>query len=545
VVDPTGDLERGRGAHAEQAWGEAHAALAAADLAGQLGADDLELLAEAAYMLGREGDYLEALERGHRAHLDDGRPLDALRCAFWVGVNLARRGEMARANGWLGRARRLLEEEGGDQVERGYLLLPDVFECEASGDLEGAAERAAEAAAVGRRFGDGDLFALAAHEQGHVLIKLGRIREGVALLDETMVSVTGDELSPIVSGIVYCGVILACRDAHEIARAQEWTAALSTWCERQPELVAFTGRCLLHRAELMQLQGAWPEALEEARRAGERCAEAENPAAAGEACYREGEIHRMRGDGEAADAAYRMASRHAREPQPGMALLRLAQGDGNAASAAIGRALAEASEAGTRVALLPARVEISLAAGDLEAAQQASDELESIAAARHEEGALAAMAAAARGAVELARGEAGVALTFLRRAEELWRSLDAPYEVARARESIALACRALGDEDTARLELDAARSAYERLGAAPDVERLAPSASRGDGRHGLTDRELEVLRHLAAGETNRAIAAELVLSERTVDRHVSNVFAKLGVSSRAAATAFAYEHRLL
>jgi DNA-binding CsgD family transcriptional regulator len=545
VVDSVGDLERGRAAHAEQAWAEACAALTAVDSTEPLGPDDLELLAEAAYMLGSEADYLEALERAHRAHIDAGDRLAALRCAFWIGVNLARRGEMGRANGWLTRAARLLEEEGGEPVERGYLLLPGVFEREATGELEAAAERAADAAAIGRRFGDQDLFALAAHEQGHVLIKLGRIREGVALLDETMVAVTAGELSPIVSGIVYCGVILACQDAHEIARAQEWTAALSTWCERQPDLVAFTGRCLLHRAELMQLQGAWSEALEEARRAGDRCAEAENPGAAGEAHYRQGEIHRMRGDFEAAAASFREASRQAREPQPGMALLRLAQGDSDAASASIARALAEASEVGRRVALLPAQVEISLSTGDLETAQAAAGELESIAAVQ-EEGALAAMAAAARGAVELGRGEAGVALTFLRRAEELWRGLEAPYEVACARESIAVACRMLGDEDTAALELEAARSAYEELGAAPDLERFGASAAGGrDDRHGLTDRELEVLRHLAAGETNRAIAAELVLSERTVDRHVSNVFAKLNVSSRAAATAFAYEHRLL
>lgn len=539
------ELERGREAYAAEAWPEAYESLSAADRSDPLRASDLELLATSAYMLGRESEYLGLLERAHRAHLDCGQPLAALRCAFWIGVNLASRGEIGRAGGWLGRAQRVLDERGGDRVERGYLLLPVVFEHEASGDLEAAAATAGEAAAIGRRYGDSDLFALAAHEHGHILIQLGRIKEGLRLLDETMVAVTAGELSPIVSGIVYCGVILACQDAYEVRRAQEWTAALSGWCTRQPDLVAFTGRCLTHRAELMQLHGAWLEALEEARRAEERCAQAENPAAAGEACYRRGEIHRMLGDFGVAEEAYREAIRRGREPQPGLALLRLAQGKLDAAGAAIRRALAETVEAGRRARLLPAYVEIMLAAGDLAAARDASSELESLAEG-HEQGALGAMAAQARGAAELAEGDTGAALASLRHAGEVWHQLEAPYEAARARELVGLSCRALGDEDTAALELDAARAAYAELGARPDLTRIGSLARPAPREaHGLTERELEVLRLIAAGKTNKAIAAALVLSERTVDRHVSNIFAKLGVSSRAAATAYAYEHGLL
>ena len=548
MADPGTDLGRGHAAHANQAWLKAFEAFSASDQVEPLAAGDLELLAEASYMLGREEDYLATLERAHRLHLDAEEPLAALRCAFWIGVNLARRGDIGAANGWLTRANRLLEEQGADDrvdVERGYLQLPLVFEHEASGDLEAASATAAKAAAIGRRLGDPDLFALAAHEQGHVLIRLGRIREGVGLLDETMVAVTGGELSPIVSGIVYCGVILACQDAHELGRAQEWTTALSDWCGRQPDLVAFTGRCLVHRAELMQLRGAWPEALAEARRAGERCEEGENPAAAGEAWYRQGEIHRMLGDFAAAEQAYREASGRGREPQPGLALLRLAQGEMDAASASIRRALTETAEVGRRANLLPAQVEISVAAGDLEAAREARRELESIAE-EEDPPALRAMAAEARGTVELAEGDAGAALVSLRRAGDLWRRLEAPYEAARMRELVGLACRDLGDEETVALELDAARTVYEELGARPDLARVdSLIGAAGADDHGLTERELEVLRHIASGETNKAIAAELVLSERTVDRHVSNLFAKLGVSSRAAATAFAYEHRLL
>jgi DNA-binding NarL/FixJ family response regulator len=546
VVDVVAELERGRNSYAGQLWTDAYESLSAADRSHPLGGEDLELLATSAYMIGREVEYLRLLERAHRAHLDSDRALAALRCAFWIGVTLAQKGEIGQASGWLGRAQRLLEREEGERVERGYLLLPIIFEREAGGDLEAAAATAAEAAAIGERFGDADLFALAAHEQGHVLIRNGHPSDGLRLLDEVMVAVTAGELSPIVSGIVYCGVILACQDAHEVRRAGEWTAALSNWCERQPDLVAFTGRCLVHRAEIMQLHGSWLEALEEARRAAERCLEGENPAAAGEACYRQGEIRRLIGDSSAAEEAYREASRLGREPQPGLALLRLAQGKVDAAAAAIRRVAAETAEPGNRVGLLPACVEIMLATGDLKAARGACRELESIADG-HESDAVGAMAAQARGTVALAEDDVQSALASLRRAERAWQDVKAPYETARVRELLALACRQQGDDDTATLELEAARDAFAELGAAADLARtnsLVGDTATADS-HGLTQRELEVLRHLAAGESNKAIAAELVVSVRTVDRHVSNIFAKLGVSSRAAATAYAHEHRLI
>lgn len=545
VVDIGRDLQRGRECFTREAWGDACESLWGADRVRPLGGDDLELLATSAYMIGDEAGYLGALERAYRAHLDDGRSLRAVRCAFWIGATVARRGETGRASGWLGRAQRLLDREAGETAEHGYLLLPGVFAQEAMGDLESAAGAAGAAAAIGERFGDTDLFALAAHEQGRVMIRGGRLSEGLALLDEAMVSVSGGELSPIVTGIVYCGVILACQAVHDVGRAQEWTAGLSGWCERQPDLVAFTGRCLVHRAELMQLHGAWPEALEEARRARQRCLQAANLGAAAEAAYREGEVRRLRGEFGAAEDAYRAASGHGREPQPGLALLRLAQGDAAAAEAAIDRLASEASERVRRAALLPAYIEIMLAVGKLEPAHRACAELESIAE-EHGSATLAATAADAWGALQLAQGAARDALAWLRRAAESWQRLQAPYEAARVRELIGRACRALGDEDTATLELQACRATYTSLGALPDLTRLRSlSGARSSDVHGLTEREFEVLRRLASGETNKAIAAELVLSERTVDRHVSNIFAKLGVSSRAAATGYAYEHRLL
>ncbi|MGA8218582.1 MAG: LuxR C-terminal-related transcriptional regulator [Solirubrobacterales bacterium] len=546
-MENAGELEPGRQAYARQEWRRAYEALGSADRSNPLGPSDLEMLATSAYMLGREREYRELLERAYNGHLADPAPLAAVRCAVWVGVSLSARGELGQAGGWLGRAERLLARDGSDCVERGYLLIPRIFEEEAGGDLERAAETAGEAAAIGERFEDPDLFSLATHAQGHALISLGRLREGLPLLDLAMVAVISGEVSPVSSGIVYCGVILACEAAHELRRAREWTTALTQWCEGQPDLVSFTGRCMVHRAQIMRIDGSWQEAIEEARRAADRCLKGENPVAAGEAHYQRGEVHRLRGEHSAAEEAYREASAQGCEPQPGLALLRLVQGNDQAAGAAIRRVVSEAREPGRRAGLLPAYIEILVAVGDVEEATEACAELDSIAAGEEETGVLAAVAAEARGLVRLAEGNAQSSLGTLRRAGELWRRLEAPYENARARVLLGLACRDLGDEDSARLELDAARDTFARLGAATDlarVDRLTGSERNGDS-HGLTGREIQVLRLLAAGETNREIATSLVLSVRTVDRHVSNIYAKLGVSSRAAATTYAHEHGLL
>ncbi|HEY1275967.1 MAG TPA: LuxR C-terminal-related transcriptional regulator, partial [Thermoleophilaceae bacterium] len=391
--------------------------------------------------------------------------------------------------------------------------------------------------------GDPDLLALSLHQHGRFLVRLGRVEPGLALLDEAMVAVMAGELSPIVTGLLYCSVIDGCQEAYALRRAREWTAALSRWCREQPDLVSFTGRCMVHRAEIMQLHGEWEEALEEARRARERFEREASQSATGQAHYRQGELHRLRGDFHAAENEYREASRHGWEPQPGLAMLRLAQGRTSSAAAAIRRVAGEASEQVPPPVLLPAYVEIMLAAGETHEARRASDELAALAGA-YEPGMLDPLVDHARGAVELAEGDAAAAVSSLRRSCRLWQELGAPYDAARARVLVGLACRALGDEDAASLELDAARGAFAELGAEPDLARLDSLTPAGDS-HGLTPRELEVLRLVAAGETNKAIAARLVLSERTVDRHVSNIFAKLRLSSRAAATAYAYEHELI
>jgi DNA-binding NarL/FixJ family response regulator len=533
------DLEHGRAAYEQRAWRDAYDSLSSADRAAPLGADDLELLATSAYMLGLDDEYLSALERAHHAYVELGHAVLAVRAAVWVGITLALRGEMGPAGGWFGRARRMVGDE--DSPARGYLLMPGVFQHEAAGDFEAAAAVAAEAAAMAKRFGDAEGLALTVSSEGYMLIKAGRVKEGLALLDEAMATIAGGKVPPIATGVVYCGVILACQEVYEVRRAQEWTAVLSRWCQEQPDLVAFTGRCLVHRAELMQLHGDWGDALEEARRAVARLARSFNRAAAAQASYRQGELHRLRGEFAEAENAYRASSRFGWEPQPGMALLRLAQGRRKAASATIRRAAGEATEPLRRANLLPAYVEIMLATGEIEQARTGCRELEEIAG-RYDSAMLAAVVAHARGATELAAGDAGSALVSLRRAGEIWHELEAPYDAARARVLVASACRALGDDDTATLELEAARNLFAELGAGPDLALLDSTASKA---HGLTPRQVEVLRLVSAGKSNREIAESLVISEHTVARHVQNILATLGVSSRTAASAFAFEHHLV
>jgi ATP/maltotriose-dependent transcriptional regulator MalT len=541
-----GALMQGREAAGRLAWADAHAALSLADQSSSLAAEDLELLATAAYLLGHMEDCLGALQRAEQLYAEGGDPRRAARCAFWLTFHYGSRGDLAQASGWFGRANRLLEHERQECAEHGYLLISTAYQQLMAGEYAEAREALAKAARIGARVGDADLVAFALQLQGRALVWEGRVGEGLARLDEAMVAVVAGELSPEVAGTVYCGMIEICQEISEWRRAQEWTEALTAWCGKQPDMVTFTGQCLVHRAEILQLHGAWTEAVQEAKRAMGQFARAADESATGSACYQQAELYRLCGDFTAAEDAYQQASRWGRQPQPGLALLRLAQGRTEVAEAASRRVLAETSERFRRAKLLPAQVEIMLAVGDLRAARDAADELTEIAGG-YGTPALRAAADHARGSVLLTEGDDQAALVALRGAWQVWRELEAPYEAARVRVLVGLACRALGDEEAAAMELAAARTVFAQLGAKPDRERLEALMGReaASKAHGLTARELQVLRLLATGTTNHAIACELFVAEKTVDRHVSNIFTKLGVSSRAAATAFAYQHRLL
>ncbi|WP_406404658.1 LuxR C-terminal-related transcriptional regulator [Streptomyces sp. NBC_00879] len=546
MPDPDVLLEQGRACAQREAWLEAYDALSLARAAREPGAADLETLARAAYMLGRDEEYVAALEAAHRAHLEAGRAPAAARAAFWIGHSLLFRGQGARAAGWFDLGRRLVDESGEDCVERGYLLIPLWLRQMGRGDWEDGFATAAEAAAIGDRFGDADLAWLARDDQARALVKQGRTEEGLGLAGELLVVVCSGALSPVVSGIVYCNTIDFCHDAQEVRHTREWTDALAAWCADRPQMVAHNGLCLVHLAEMLQLEGAWDDAAREAGVAAERFTGGMlNRIATGKAHYRQGEIHRLRGDVDAAEACYRAAGELGCDPLPGLALLNLAQGRVDAAAAAIRRGMVEQVEALQQAALLPAYVEIMLALGDLDAARAACEQFELILRRHRTEALVAAHAHAhARASLDLARDEVEPALRGARRAFEGWADLGAPYDAARARVLVGRACRALGDEESAALELESARTAFAVLGAAPDLAAVEALGTPPRDRHGLSAREVEVLGLLAGGLSNKEIGERLVISEHTVARHLQNIFTKLDVGSRTAASAFAFEHGL-
>lgn len=558
--DVTEQLDRARVAVDRRAWEDAHARLAALDGREALDAEDLNRLALSAHLTGRHAAAEDAWSRAHHAFHQRGDVHRAVRCAFWLGlVLLTSRGDEGRGGGWIARAQRLLEDaDPGDCAEQGYLLLPAALHEVDAGDPALARPRFEEATAIGERFDEPDLVAIGLLGQGQALIRMGESARGIALLDEVMVAIDRDGVSPIAAGLVHCAVILACQQVFEVRRAQQWTAALTRWCDAQPGLVPYRGQCLVHRSELAQLRGDWAEAVAEAERACRWLSEPPDPAA-GMAHYQRAELHRLRGEEAAAEAAYEAAAVHGHDPHPGLARLWADQGRTEAAVAAIDRVVDATPEwypgvvdellsPRPRAELLAAQVEILLSADDVEGAGAACTELEGIAStveARY----LTALAARARGAVLLAEDRAGPALERLIESRRCWMQVQAPYEAARTRVLVGDALRALGDLDTAAIEHAAARRAFEEIGAARDLERLrareadltAPAAPT----HGLTARELEVVRLVAAGHTNREIAARLVISDKTVARHLHNVFTKLGLSNRSAATAWAYEHELV
>jgi DNA-binding NarL/FixJ family response regulator len=496
--------------------------------------------------MGRDDDHEACRERGHQAFLDRHDPEGAARAAFWLAFGLLQHGAAAPASGWLIKAERLLDDAHVDCVVRGYLLIPSAIQRIVRGEPAEAHAIFRQATEVADRFDDTDLNALARHGRGRALIRLGDVDAGVALLDEAMVAVVAGEVSPILAGDIYCSVLEACHEILDLRRAFEWTTSLARWCAAQPDLVRYRGECLLYRAELRQFHGEWHDAETDAIEARELLSAPRPRPALGAAFYRVAEIDRLRGEFTKAEAAYKRAHECGRTPQPGLSLLRLSEGDIEGAAASIGNALRDPSPRGARVRLLSAATEIMLVAGDVDGARAVAGELSEIAASGGTPF-LSAAADHAMGAVLLAAEDAAGAVTALRRACNGWHDLEMPYEGAQARELLAVACQQLGDRDGCTIERDAALSAFERLGAQPAIARVTVLSEPGPREVAgpLSTRETQVLRLVAAGKTNRAIGETLFISEKTVARHVSNIFDKLGVSSRAGATACAYRRHLI
>ena len=536
-----GDLSSARQAGQRFDWAQAYDELSAAVKSSSLTVAELELLARAAMLLGKMTESVEALSRAYQMRVDDGETLPAVRSAFWAAFQLFNAGDFGQGGGWVGRAHRLLEGTD-DSAGHAYLIAQDAFRHVMEGDYVAGQDQSARAVALARRTGETDVVPLALNIQGRALLRLGRIREGLAVLDEAMMEVVGGSITAPAAGAVYCSVLDACDEVFDFRRAQEWTQALSSWCDDQSGMVTFTGECLVRRAAIKQFKGEWQEALAEAELACQRLVIADTYAA-GMGWYRLGELHRLHGHLDAADQAYRKSVEFGDDPQPGLGLLRLAQGKGQAAIAAIQRALDETTEAWKRARLLPAIVDTALATGQVPTARTAADELGAIASSI-DMPVLSAIANQAQGAVNLAEGDARKALTLLREAQRTWRDLGAPYEEARARVLMARCCRSIGDEDTANLEQEAARKVFATLGAADDLRNI-DGLTAAVPSHGLTSREMEVMTLLAVGHTNQEIATELFLAVKTIDRHVSNILTKLGVSSRTAASAYAFKHGLV
>jgi DNA-binding NarL/FixJ family response regulator len=535
-------LDDARAAGNEQRWGDAFRLLSGLAV-DELDIDDLDRLATAAYLTGHDEDAFTHWGRAHQRCVDDGTIHRAAYFGMRLSQGLGFKGDLGRCRGWIDRTARLLDDASIDCVEQGYLeyglAMMRIFE---AGDIPGARNHFVQAGKIGARFVQRELVTLARIGEGRMLIYLGDVGEGMALLDESMVSIEARELSVLTTGDAYCTVIDACAELVDVARCRAWTESFTRWCDTQQELVLYRGHCFLHRAEVLGLQGAWPQALAEARHACDRLASPVNPAALGGAWALEGDLLRLVGELTRADAAYKHAHQFGHEPQPGLALLRLAEGRLEAADTMIRRVVDESEDPISRARVLGAYVEIVLASGDASTARTAAEELRTLATVLGS-AYLRAIAARSAGAVLLAENNPKAALVELRSASNDLHALGVPYDVARTRLLLAAACEAVGDRDAAEMESSAGHSILESLGA------TAPTGparrSPGSNPDGLTPRELEVLVLLARGKTNRAIAQDLFISEKTVASHVSHIFTKLVVTSRSAATAYAYDHHLV
>lgn len=542
VPDLADVLSSARASYSRRDWPEAYRGLETARRHATLSADDLHALADAAWWLGLIKETLTISEDCHRRFIEEGRPLRAAMSALDVGFSWFLRGEVAIGSGWLNRARRMLEDEP-ECAERGFLIWLDATAALDDGDLESALVGARQIQELGHRFTTPALGCLGLVTEGMIAIRRGQVDKGFALLDEAMLPVLAGHVAPEWAGNIYCQLMAVCHDLADVRRARQWTAATERWCDSFASAVMFVGVCRIHRIQLMQLHGDWMRAEREASIACVELAEM-NVMVVAEAHYQLAELRMLRDDLAGAEESYRRAGALGRDPQPGLALLCLAQGKPAEAAAGVRSALSESTNGPFRRArLLVAHIEIALKAGDVNAAGRACDELEDIASTYGTAG-FRAWACHARGAVLLAQGHPAESLPVLREAFGRYSDMQAPYEAAGVRVVMAEAYESLGDTGAAELERDAAAATCAQLGAALQIRRLSERRARPGLPGGLSVREVEVLTHVADGATNKEVAAALFISQKTVARHLANIFGKLGVTSRTAAAKWAHEQRL-
>ena len=536
------ELHQARQAYASHRWDLAHAGFAAAAATSDLAIDDLAAYADAAWWLGRTDESLELSEQLYRRCLQGDHAPAAARLAVEIGFLWLLRGEQHIGSGWISRAHRLLVD-APECPEQGYLRYLEVLEALTAARYDDARRMAQDMAVLANRHDDPTLGAIALVLEGVAAVRSGEVARGLALCDEAMLPVRAGNVVPNWAGNLYCQVMALCFELADVDRARAWTDATERWCDQFSNAAMFTGICRVHRAQLLNLDGDWDRAEARAAQACRDLADMNvEVVAAGH--YEIGELKRVRGDDAGAEQAYTRAHDLGRDPQPGLALLRLSQGDTGAARTALDAALVATDQPLARLPLLNALIDVADALVDPELAGSAAQELTEIAATFGTPG-IRARAATATGVAHLLAGEPDLALVALRGACRSWRELRCRYEVARTQMHLARALDAIGDHEGAVRERDHAGATFEELGARRDLERLGSAAGPRPAPGGLTDREVEVLGLVADGASNAEIATQLTISERTVERHLSNIFLKLDVSSRTQAARFAFENGLV
>lgn len=537
-------LAQAREAYSHHRWNVAYTHFAEVAGTGHLDTDDLAAFADAAWWLGNTDRSLELSEEVYRRCLQGDHTPAAARLAVEIGFLWLIRGEQQIGSGWISRARRLLAEVP-ECAELGYLRYLAVLEALDTTRFDEAQVMAREMQVLANTHDDPTLCAMALVLEGIATVRSGQVSDGLALCDEAMLPIRAGDVERSWAGNLYCLVMALCFELADFDRARAWTDATERWCDQFSNAAMFTGICRVHRAQLLHLEGAWDQAESRAAQACRDLADMNvEVVAAGH--YEIGELRRVRGDDDGAEQAFARAHALGRDPQPGLALLRLAQGDAVTARTSLETALAATDPPLPRVPLLTALADVAEASQDRDLAGSVAAELAVIAGSFSTPG-IQARAATAAGVAHLLADEPDQALATLREACRTWRSVGGRYETARAQVRLARALAAIGDADASTRERQQARATFEELGARLDLDHLAATGhvTARTAPGGLTDREVEVLRLVADGATNAAIAEQLTISERTVERHVSNIFLKLDVSSRTQAARFAFEHRLV